>query len=117
MPLESAIPILAYLEHAATVTFYKEVLGFECNADWDGYIMCSREKIEIHLWKCDNEEIPKHTGCYVRVSDIKNLYSEYEKQGIIHPNGKLEVKPWGMVQFSVLDNSGNIINFGERLIH
>jgi hypothetical protein len=25
------------------------------------------------------------------VSDIKNLYSEYEKQGIIHPNGKLEV--------------------------
>lgn len=116
MPLESAIPILAYMDHSATVNFYTEILGFKCNAEWDGYIMCERDLIEIHLWKCDDPEIPKNTGCYVRVSDIKNLYQEYEKQGIIHPNGKLEVKPWGMIQFSILDNSGNIINFGERLI-
>jgi hypothetical protein len=31
----------------------------------------------------------------------------------VHPNGKLENKPWGIRQFSILDNSGNILHFGE----
>ena len=114
MPLESAIPILAFLDRDHTVSFY-EMIGFQCNASWDGYIMCSRDKIEIHLWKTDDAEIPKNTGCYVRVSEVDSLHNEFNKHGIIHPNGQLEDKPWKVRQFSVLDNSGNIIHFGQLL--
>jgi hypothetical protein len=39
----------------------------------------------------------------------------YNKQGIIHPEGTLTNKPWNMRQFSILDNSGNIIHFGEEI--
>ena len=115
MSLLSAIPILAFLDAKSTVAFYTS-LGFTCNANWDGYLMCARENIEIHLWKCDDPSIPKNTGCYVRVDAIDNLYEEFKKLDIIHPNGDLENKPWRVRQFSILDNSGNIIHFGQSLV-
>ncbi len=31
------------------------------------------------------------------------------------PNGKLQTMAWGMRQFSILDNSGNIIHFGQDI--
>ena len=33
----------------------------------------------------------------------------------IHPNGKLETKPWGFKEFAVLDPGGLCIHFAERL--
>ena len=115
MPLLTAIPILAFLDQNKTVSFYSK-LGFECNANWKGYLMCKRENISIHLWMCDDESIPKNTGYYIYVNEIEILYKECMDLGIVHPNGKLENKPWNMRQFSILDNSGNIINFGQSLI-
>lgn len=115
MSLLSASPILAFLDKNDTISFY-EKLGFECNANWDGYLMFKRDQINIHLWLCDDEAIPKHTGCYIYVDEIETLYSEYKALEIIHPNGKLEYKPWNLKQFSILDNSGNIINFGQHIL-
>jgi hypothetical protein len=114
MPLQSAIPILAFLDQTKTVAFYEQ-LGFSCNSNWPDYLMCVRDNIEIHLWKCNDESIPKNTGCYIRVNEIDNLYKEFDALNIIHPNGKLENRPWKIRQFSILDNSGNIIHFGQFL--
>ena len=114
MPLQSAIPILAFLDLNESISFYRKI-GFNCNDKWKEYLMCSRDNIEIHLWKCNDENIPKNTGCYVRVNEIEILYAEFSALNIIHPHGKLEEKPWGLKQFSILDNSGNIIHFGEFL--
>jgi hypothetical protein len=114
MPLQSAIPILAFLNIQETVDFYQQ-LGFTCNNNWPDYLMCARDNIEIHLWKCNDENIPKNTGCYIRVNEIDKLYKDFDALHIIHPNGKLENKPWKIRQFSILDNSGNIIHFGEFL--
>ncbi len=113
MPLLTATPILAFLDTDETVAFYSK-FGFDCNASWKGYIMCERDSISIHLWQCDDPSIPKNTGCYVYVNEIEALYKECEDLNIVHPNGKLEQKPWGLKQFSILDNSGNIIHFGQR---
>jgi hypothetical protein len=43
------------------------------------------------------------------------LYNELEPLGVVHPNGKLQEMPWKMKQFSILDNNGNIIHFGEEI--
>ncbi|TAJ55870.1 MAG: VOC family protein [Chitinophagaceae bacterium] len=115
MPLLTAAPILAFLEQQPTISFY-EKLGFTCNANWDGYLMFHRDQISIHLWRCDDENIPKNTGCYIYVDEIDALYKECSDLGIVHPNGKLETKPWKLRQFSILDNSGNIIHFGQHLV-
>ena len=114
MPLEKAIPILAYLDANATIAFYTQ-LGFICNENWDGYLMFQKDGIDLHLWKCEDPAIPKNTGCYIRVSAIESLYQQCQELNCIHPNGDLEDKPWEMRQFSILDNSGNIIHFGQDL--
>lgn len=114
MSLQSAIPILAYLNKAETIRFYTQ-LGFTCNADWEGYLMFHKDQIYLHLWECADPSIPKNTGCYIKVNEIEALYEEYAKFKIIHPEGALEKKPWEMLQFSILDNSGNIIHFGQEV--
>lgn len=59
--------------------------------------------------------IAANIACYAYVQDIEALYAAYQAQGIIHPNGALEVKSWGVKEFTVLDNNGCAIRFGERL--
>lgn len=114
MPLLQAIPILAFLEKETTRSFYQS-LGFTCHGEWEGYLIFARDAVEIHLWQCDDASIPKNTGCYVRVSDIMDLYEQCIELGCVHPNGELELKPWGMRQFSILDNNGNILHFGTPM--
>ncbi len=110
---KTAVPILASLNEQETIDFYVEKLGFTFHSSWDGYLIFSRDGLNIHLWPCENSEIPRNTGCYVNVSEVDALYAEYQAHNIIHPAGQLETKPWEMKQFSILDNNGNIIHFGE----
>lgn len=113
--LQTAVPILASLNAEETIKFYTEKLGFTFHNNWDGYLIFSKDEIEIHLWPTTDEEVPKATGCYVRVTQVEELFKAYKEQDVVHPNGTLETKPWGMRQFSILDNNGNIIHFGEGI--
>lgn len=113
--LKRATPILASLNTEETVKFYTEKLGFTFHSEWDGYLIFSKDEIMLHFWTTDDPSIPKNTGCYVNVIAVDELYAEYETQGVIHPEGKLTDMPWEMRQFSILDNNGNIIHFGEDI--
>jgi len=113
--LQSAVPILASLDAAETVKFYTEKLGFTFHSEWDGYLIFSKDDIQLHFWPTNDPEIPKNTGCYMNVSEVDKLYARYEAEHVIHPEGSLKDMPWGMRQFSVLDNNGNIIHFGEKI--
>jgi catechol 2,3-dioxygenase-like lactoylglutathione lyase family enzyme len=113
--LQSAVPMLASLNEEASVKFYTEKLGFTFHSSWGGYLIFSRDGVNIHMWPTKDPEIPKATGCYVNVTEVDKLHAELKKKGIIHPNGDLTDMPWGMRQFSILDNDGNIIHFGEHI--
>jgi len=113
--LKTAIPTLAFLNTEETVKFYTEKLGFTFHADWDGYLIFSKDGVFIHFWTTNNPEIPKATGCYVVVTEVDKLYEEYKQYDIIHPDGQLKDRPWEMREFSIVDNNGNIIHFGEDI--
>jgi uncharacterized glyoxalase superfamily protein PhnB len=113
--LKSAVPVLASLNDEETIAFYTKKLGFTFYSNWEGYLILGRDKIILHLWPCKDPEIPKNTGCYINVTDVDKLYKELEPLGVVHPNGKLQEMPWKMKQFSILDNNGNIIHFGEEI--
>lgn len=113
--LNSAVPILASTNTEETIAFYTQKLGFTFYSDWEGYLIFGRDTIFIHLWPTEDENIPKNTGCYINVTEVDALYVELKKHGIVHPNGAIENKEWGMRQFSILDNNGNIIHFGEDM--
>jgi len=106
--------MLVSLNEDETVKFYTEKLGFIFHSSWEGYLIFSRDGVFIHLWPHHDANIAQNTGCYVNVTGVESLYKEYKAWGLIHPNGgDLEEKPWQMKQFSILDNNGNIIHFGE----
>ncbi len=113
--LKSAVPILASLNTSETVSFYTQKLGFVFHSEWEGYLIFSRDDIFLHMWPTDDPYIPKSTGCYINVTEVDKLYDEYSKSAVIHPDGALKDMEWGMRQFSILDNNGNIIHFGEPL--
>ena len=114
--LLKGIPVLASLDIHKTVKFYKDKLGFNKVGYLDSnYAVIARDKFVVHFWKCDNKIHPENTSCYVDVQYIDELYAELEDKGVIHSNGKLEDKPWGMREFAVLDSDGNMIKFGKEV--
>lgn len=116
MALKKSNPVLAAMNIPKLVAFYEEKLGFERGWCDEGYGIVKRDEIAIHFWHCDNKIFPENTSCYVFVDAIEQLYEEYQATGVIHPNGKLEDKPWGVREFAILDLYGNLIRFGEPLV-
>lgn len=113
--IEKAIPVLPSLDFGRSIGFYEQKLGFKLGFRYNERVGLERDGFELHFWPCEDASVPPVSSCYVIVKNIEALYEEYKAQGVIHPNGALESKPWGMKQFAILDPDGNMIQFGERV--
>ena len=112
---KQAVPVLASLDIALTMEFYKQKLGFISRYQDEGYGVARRGEIDIHFWKCDDKIFPENTSCYIYVNDIDEFYTEMQETGVVHPNASLEDQPWGMREFAIIDLDGNLLRFGESL--
>lgn len=104
------IPILASLDIAETVTFYRDQLGFRGEAMGD-YAIVRRDAMELHFWLAQDRIHPEHTACYIRGGQVPALFEEFSAR---HVPGLsvFEVKPWDMLEIAVLDPHGNLLRFG-----
>lgn len=117
--LLKGIPVLPVEDFNATLSFYKDKLGFsETFRDSDetpGYVGLKRDDVEVHLSSVPGDlarTVAQQTMARFLVGDVEKLYAEYEKHdNVIHPNGKLQQKPWGTHEFGVLDPSGVCLTF------
>jgi uncharacterized glyoxalase superfamily protein PhnB len=109
----SAVLVLPAVDIAATIAFYEQKLGFTTEFQYDDYAGLRRGGAPLHLWQCSDRQLAENTSCRVNVSGIDAIYEEYQTQGIIHPNGALSTKPWGLREFTVLDPNGNCVVFAE----
>ncbi len=112
--LKAAIPKLASLDIERSLAFY-ERLGFQRSGSYPGYGIVKRDEIHLHFWLCSDARIPKETGCRIEVEGIDELFKEFSAYGVIHPNGRLEEKPWSVREFSILDTDGNLLTFQQDL--
>lgn len=117
--LSAIHPKLPMRNKKITQDFYVNQLGFENNGsqDYPDYLMLSRDQIEVHffLFKELNPE-ENYGQVYIRTTDIQSWYNSLVQRGVaIHPHGKLEKKPWGLFEFSILDPDTNLITFGEAM--
>jgi catechol 2,3-dioxygenase-like lactoylglutathione lyase family enzyme len=113
--IQSAAPELPSTDLKRTQQFYEQKLGFKTISLYHNYAIFSRDGVWINYWLCEDAEIPKNASCYLYVDDAAELYAEYLPQGIIHPNGKLRDQPYSVREFSVLDDNGCLLKFGQRL--
>ncbi len=112
-------PKLPMRNKAVTKAFYINQLGFQefGNEDYDGYLMIQKDKIQIHFFEFKDLNPNMNYGqVYIRTNDIDTLYKSFlDKNVIIHPNGPLQIKPWGQKEFSMLDPDNNLITFGQSI--
>ena len=114
--LKRAAPVLASLDIERSVEFYCSRLGFtRVYVEPGGWGIVSRDDVEIHFWPCSERHIAENTSCRVYVTEIAELFGEFNAQGVIHPNAPLQDRPWGAREFGVCDGDGNLITFAERI--
>ncbi len=110
-------PKLPMRHKATTKNFYTEKLGFILidGADYSEYLMLQKDKIELHFFLHSTlDPLHNYGQVYIRTDNIKKLYQQLIDNNIdIHPKGALSLKPWGIMEFSLLDPDHNLITFGE----
>ena len=100
-----------------TVVFYEQTLGFKrIHQEGNPIYMAivQRDNVQIFLLKKEDRQVAKEMSLRISVNQIEQLYEELQaKEEIIHPEGKLETKPWGVKEFVVLDPMGVCLTFCE----
>ncbi|MFY0630520.1 MAG: VOC family protein [Flavobacteriaceae bacterium] len=112
-------PKLPMRNKSVTRDFYINTLGFEelGDVDYEHYLMVKKDQIEIHFFLFKELNPKENYGqVYIRTDDIDGLYQSFLEDNVpIHPNGKLELKPWGQKEFAILDPDTNLLTFGESI--
>lgn len=116
-PRDLAIPILPSRSLPATLAFYAR-LGFDGEIIGDAYAILTRGDVELHFF-AHPALVPADSwaGCYVRVADVRPLYQAFQAAQL-PPRGiprmdTLADKPWGMREFAVVDEDGNLVRVGQ----
>lgn len=110
-------PKLPMRNKELTKAFYIDKMGFQVfgTNDYEGYLMLEKDNIQIHFFEFRDLNPKENYGqVYIRTENIESLYSQFIRDHVpIHPAGKLEYKPWGQIEFSVLDLDNNLLTFGQ----
>ena len=110
---QSAAPALPARNVVASAQFYREKLGFTAQFYGPDFAVLTRDVVLLHLFKCEEEKVFEHCGCYLYVQGIRELYDQLLPTGCIHLNGYLSEKPWGLLEMAVTDPDGNQLRFME----
>lgn len=117
--LKDISPKLPMRDKNLTREFYMNRLGFNefGSTDYDGYLMMEKDQIQIHFFEFKSLDPKQNYGqVYIRANNIDNIYQSFlDHKTSIHPNGKLETKPWGQKEFSILDPDNNLLTFGQSV--
>ena len=112
-------PKLPMRDKSLTRSFYEAKLSFETfgNINYPGYLMMEKDLIQIHFFEFrELNPLENYGQVYLRTDDIKKFYQVLlENDVTIHPNGKLDIKPWGQWEFSILDPDNNLLTFGQGI--
>ena len=112
-------PKLPMRDKNVTREFYINKLGFKefGSVDFDGYLMVEKDQIQIHFFEFKELNPKENYGqVYIRTDNIDDFYQTLlDNKTSIHPNGRLESKPWGQKEFSVLDPDTNLLTFGQSI--
>jgi catechol 2,3-dioxygenase-like lactoylglutathione lyase family enzyme len=115
VPVEliAAVPVLNVADLPRSLAFYRDQLGFAQEFVFGAYAGVARGGMVLHLDAGDHAFSARPTCCRFHLRGVDELYAEVEPRGAVKPDERLETRPHGMRQFSVLDPDGNRVTFAE----
>jgi hypothetical protein len=117
--LTSIHPKLPMRDKNITRDYYISQLDFRetGNADYDDYLILEKDQVQIHFFSFKELEPDKNYGqVYIRTDEIDRYYQSLLDHKVrIYPGCRLERKPWGQKEFSLLDPDKNLLTFGMSL--
>lgn len=113
------IPVIPSRDVQESLRLYQTHLGFQDPFTWGQnpveYGGVSRDGLRLHFYLEPNPEISRNYAFRLEVDEVDLLYVACEAAGIVHPNGRLENKPWATREFSLLDPFGVAIRVYQEL--
>jgi uncharacterized glyoxalase superfamily protein PhnB len=118
MKFKPIIPIIWTLELDATIQFYCHVLEFECierNEGWNWAILKQNEcELMVANPSYNSFKSAIFTGSfYINVDDVDQLW--YKLKDITKICYEIQTFEWGMREFSIYDNNGYQLQFGQDM--
>jgi uncharacterized glyoxalase superfamily protein PhnB len=110
----SIAPLVPAADVEQGITFYCDKLGFTLlyrDAEPAKLAVIARDGVEMNLFDSQDKHLADWTSLRIKVDQIDELYAQCEAHGIVHPNGKLASRPWGVREFSIIDLSGVCLAF------
>lgn len=112
-------PKLPMRNKAITRDFYLDKLGFKNmgSEDYEGYLMVHKDNVEIHFFEFPElDPLENYGQVYIRTDEIEKWYQLALDQKMTMPAaGRLQTKPWGQKEFSMLDPDHNLLTFGQSI--
>jgi len=118
---QGGIPVLPAADVAEALGWWTGSCGFVetfRDATPPNYAGIARGEARVHISAVSCKELARTVGdqTMVRfvVKGVEEFYLEYQRRGgQVHPNGKLQVKPWGTREFAAIDPNGVCVTFQE----
>ena len=111
--LTKIMPEMPTDDVAASLAYYRDVLGFSVNYEQADIAVMDRDAVRV-LLIARTERHAGITSAYVYVRDADGLHAELSAKGA-RVLGEPESHPWGLRDFRVLDPDDNQITFGQPL--
>jgi len=111
--VECIVPILRVKSLAASVRYYREVLGFSLDwgdAETDSMVSVSQNGQAIML--CQGAQGQPGTWIWIGVDDIAPLFADLERKGVQFLQPPTE-RPWAY-EMQVVDPDGHVLRFGSE---
>lgn len=128
MKLQKLSPILWTKDLKATISFYETVLGFSAQSNFPDFVSLTREAVEI-MFVVPQEEPeeckdptetqksllkPTLTGSlFIVTEQVDKLWESVKDKAVIKT--PVANRPYLMRDFSILDNNGYELVFGEDI--
>lgn len=115
--IAAIIPKLPFINKEETINFYVKYLGFTVGNDYGDYVLLHQDQLELHFFQYPTLDPTKSDFMiYLRVDMGIEKFHDKLTQNHVPGLRKLEIKPWGQKEFSLIDPNGTQLTFGQSLI-
>jgi uncharacterized glyoxalase superfamily protein PhnB len=118
---QSAIPVIPAADVSDSLDWWTVICGFEetfRDNTPPNYAGLKRGDASLHLAAVSDKALARQVGDQTMlrftVSNVAAFYADFQQRGgQVHPNGKLQTKPWGTTEFTAIDPNGVCVTFQD----